>query len=69
MDIGASVARAGVRKLVIANGHGGNVPLLNVAARCGTPLTLRIVLYRLSALWTLKTDCWIMHIQEAASGA
>ena len=28
-----AVARAGVKKLVIVNGHGGNVPLLNVAVR------------------------------------
>ena len=33
MDLGASVRRAGVRKVVLTNGHGGNVALLNVAAR------------------------------------
>ncbi|MCS0497437.1 creatininase family protein [Ancylobacter sp. MQZ15Z-1] len=32
-EIGESVHRAGVRKLVIANSHGGNVPMLDVVAR------------------------------------
>ena len=33
MEIGASVARAGVRKLVLLNSHGGQVGLLDVVAR------------------------------------
>ena len=33
MEIGASVARAGVRKLVIFNGHGGNVAAMDIVAR------------------------------------
>jgi creatinine amidohydrolase len=32
-DIGASVARAGVKRLVICNSHGGNVGVLDIAAR------------------------------------
>ncbi len=32
-DIGASVARAGVTRLVLFNGHGGNTALLEVVAR------------------------------------
>ncbi len=32
-DIGASVARAGVKRLVIVNSHGGNVSTLDLAAR------------------------------------
>ena len=32
-DIGASVARAGVRRLVFFNGHGGNTAVLETAAR------------------------------------
>ena len=32
-DIGASVARAGVSRLVFFNGHGGNTALLQIAAR------------------------------------
>lgn len=33
VEIGLSVARAGVRKLVIANSHGGNLDLVNIVAR------------------------------------
>jgi creatinine amidohydrolase len=33
LEIGDSVARAGVRKLVIVNSHGGNVPIIDVVAR------------------------------------
>ena len=32
-DIGRSVARAGLRKLVILNSHGGQIPLVDLAAR------------------------------------
>jgi creatinine amidohydrolase len=32
-DIGASVARAGVRRLVVVNSHGGNVAALDIACR------------------------------------
>jgi creatinine amidohydrolase len=32
-DIGASVARAGVQRLVLLNGHGGNAAVLDIAAR------------------------------------
>jgi creatinine amidohydrolase len=33
VETGESVARAGVRKLVLVNSHGGNVPILDVVAR------------------------------------
>jgi creatinine amidohydrolase len=33
LEIGESVARAGVRKLVLINSHGGNVPILDIVAR------------------------------------
>lgn len=33
MEIGASVARAGVRKLILFNGHGGNVAAMDMVAR------------------------------------
>lgn len=32
-QVGASVARAGVRRLVFLNAHGGNVPVLQIACR------------------------------------
>ena len=33
MDVGDSVARAGVRKLIILNGHGGNTGVTDIVAR------------------------------------
>ena len=33
LDIGESVLRAGVRKLVVINSHGGNVPMVDIVAR------------------------------------
>jgi len=33
LDIGDSVRRAGVRKLIIVNSHGGNVPMVDIVAR------------------------------------
>ena len=33
VEIGLSVARAGVRKIVIVNSHGGNLDLINIIAR------------------------------------
>ena len=33
LDIGDSVRRAGIRKLIIVNSHGGNVPMVDIVAR------------------------------------
>ncbi len=33
MELGQSVTRAGVRKLLLVNGHGGNVPVMDLVAR------------------------------------
>jgi creatinine amidohydrolase len=33
MEIGACVARTGIRKLVLFNGHGGNIPVMEIVAR------------------------------------
>ncbi|NVK34607.1 MAG: creatininase family protein [Rhodobacteraceae bacterium] len=33
LEIGHSVARAGIRKLVLINSHGGNVPMIDIVAR------------------------------------
>ncbi|NDW00990.1 creatininase family protein [Salipiger sp. PrR002] len=32
-EIGACVARSGVRKIVLLNGHGGNIPAMDIVAR------------------------------------
>lgn len=47
-QIGHSVARAGIRKLVFLNAHGGNVPVLQIAAR---QLRLETPLFTVSAGW------------------
>ena len=39
-DIGASVARAGVKKLLMFNAHGGNVGLMDVVARAECQMEL-----------------------------
>ncbi|MCX2725268.1 creatininase family protein [Roseibium salinum] len=33
LEIGESIARTGIRKLVLINAHGGNVPVLDIVAR------------------------------------
>lgn len=33
VEIGASVARSGVRKFVLLNGHGGNIPIMDIVIR------------------------------------
>jgi creatinine amidohydrolase len=47
-DIGASVARAGVRRLVIVNSHGGNVAALDIAAR---RIRIQSKLFAVNAMW------------------
>jgi creatinine amidohydrolase len=47
-DIGESVARSGVTRLVLFNGHGGNRPLMEVAAR---DLRIRHRMIVASASW------------------
>jgi creatinine amidohydrolase len=47
-DIGASVARAGVKRLVIVNSHGGNVAVLDIAAR---RLRIQHNLFVVNAMW------------------
>ena len=47
-EVGASIARAGVKRLVLFNGHGGNSALLQVAAR---ELRIRHDLVVVSCSW------------------
>jgi creatinine amidohydrolase len=48
-EIGASVHRAGLRKLVIANSHGGNMAAIGLAAR---ELRLRLGLFTVGCSWS-----------------
>jgi creatinine amidohydrolase len=48
IEIGEGVHRAGCRKLVIANSHGGNVPIVDVVAR---ELRVRLGLLVVTASW------------------
>ena len=47
-EIGESVSRAGVRKLVIINSHGGNVAAIAIAAR---DLRVRLGLFVVASSW------------------
>jgi creatinine amidohydrolase len=47
-EIGDSVARAGVRKLVFINSHGGNVPVIDIVAR---ELRVRHKMLAVHAAW------------------
>ena len=47
-DIGASVARAGVKRLVIVNSHGGNVATLDLACR---RIRIQSGILALNAMW------------------
>jgi creatinine amidohydrolase len=47
-EIGESVERAGCRKLVLLNSHGGNVPLLSLAAH---DLRARLDMFVVTATW------------------
>lgn len=47
-DIGASVARAGVKRLVFVNSHGGNVSVLDIAAR---RLRIEHGIFAVNAMW------------------
>jgi creatinine amidohydrolase len=48
-EIGESVHRAGLRKLVMVNSHGGNVDVLNVVAR---ELRVRLGMLAVACAWT-----------------
>ena len=48
IEIGESVHRAGIRKLVIINSHGGNIALIDLAAR---QLRVRHAMLAVHASW------------------
>jgi creatinine amidohydrolase len=49
IEIGESVARAGVRRLIIVNAHGGNVSAMDIAAR---ELRVRAGLFAVHVSWS-----------------
>ncbi len=48
IEIGESVARAGIRKLIVINSHGGNIALIDLAAR---QLRVRHAMLAVHASW------------------
>ena len=49
LEIGDSVQRAGVRKLIIVNSHGGNVPMVDIVAR---ELRVRHTMLAVGTAWS-----------------
>ncbi len=49
IEIGMSVSRAGVRKIVIVNSHGGNLDLISIVAR---ELRVRAGMYAVKCQWS-----------------
>lgn len=64
LELGESVHRAGVRKLVIANSHGGNVALMDVVAR---ELRVRHDMLVVQASWSRFGDPPGLFAPEEAS--
>jgi creatinine amidohydrolase len=65
-EIGDSVARAGVRKLVFINSHGGNVPVIDIVAR---ELRVRHKMLAVHAAWhRLGLPEGMFSAQERAHG-
>ena len=65
-EIGDSVARAGCRKLVFINSHGGNVPAIDIVAR---ELRSRHAMLAVHAAWTrLGLPEGMFSAQERAHG-
>ncbi len=60
MDIGASVSRTGIQKLVLLNSHGGNVGLMDVVAR-----ELRAA----HGLIVFSTSWYNLPLRDAATGS
>lgn len=66
MELGECVARAGVRKLVLFNGHGGNTAVLDIAAR---DLRVRHGLLTIACAWYQFTGpAGVLGAREDAHG-
>jgi creatinine amidohydrolase len=62
-DIGRSLARHGFRKILIVNGHGSNVPFLDIAARNITNETPAIA--AMASWWSLIPKSLIAELRES----
>jgi creatinine amidohydrolase len=62
-DIGVSLARHGFRKVLLVNGHGSNVPFLDIAARNITVQTQSIC--AMVSWWTLIPKDVIAELRES----
>lgn len=66
IQLGHSIAASGIRKLVILNAHGGNVPVLQIVARA---LRLELGLFCVSAGWmSMGFPAGLLPETEAADG-
>lgn len=62
-DIGCSLARHGFRKILLVNGHGSNVPFLDIAARNITIQTESIC--AMAPWWSLVPKPLIQELRES----
>jgi creatinine amidohydrolase len=62
-DIGRSLAHHGFRKILIVNGHGSNVPFLDIAARSITNETPAIA--AMASWWSLIPKSLIAELRES----
>ncbi len=62
-DIGRSLARHGFRKILLINGHGSNVPFLDIAARNITMETVSIC--AMASWWSLIPRALITELRES----
>lgn len=65
VELGASVARAGVRKIVFVNAHGGNTALLEVVTR---ELRVRFEMMAVHTAWMRFGDAGLIGDEERAIG-
>lgn len=66
VQTGRSVARSGIRRMVFLNAHGGNVPVLQIAARA---LRVEAGMFCLSAGWvSMGFPAGLVSAEEARDG-
>ncbi|MEM7696033.1 MAG: creatininase family protein [Pseudomonadota bacterium] len=65
VEIGESVARAGIKKLVFVNSHGGNTAMLDIITR---ELRVKCKMLAVHTAWFRFGDAGLADTQEAAIG-